>query len=156
MKKIKTHPKKEKRVRVLAQGTFDILHPGHVHYLSFAKEKGSHLIAIIARDVNVKRFKGASPVNDESARRRMVAALKPVDEAVLGGKGDILSKVIQIRPDVIVLGYDQRTDEKGLIDALAVKGIHCQVIRAPPYGKKRYKSNLIKRRIVQSFQKTST
>lgn len=145
-----------KIVRVLAQGTFDVLHPGHVHYLSFAKKQGTHLTVIVARDANVKKFKGKLPVCDEKARLKLIASLKMVDKAVLGGSGNILDKVITLRPHVIVLGYDQEVNETHLKERLAARGLNCKIIRAKPFKQTHYKSALIKKRINQSFQKTST
>ncbi len=146
----------KKIIRVLAQGTFDVLHPGHVHYLTYAKKQGTHLTVIVARDENVKRFKGKHPVCDERTRVQMVSALKGVDRAVIGGKGNILDKVVELKPDVIVLGYDQPADAKSIETKLKTRGLTCKIMRAPAYKSKTYKSSLIKRKIVQVFQKTST
>lgn len=96
--------------KVMAQGVFDILHPGHLHYFRESKELGDKLIVIIARDSRVKEKKGL--YFDEDERREMVEALKPVDEAILGSEGDIYSTVKEINPDIITLGYDQKHDEK--------------------------------------------
>ncbi|AOV94727.1 hypothetical protein AQV86_02265 [Nanohaloarchaea archaeon SG9] len=97
-------------VKVMAQGTFDILHPGHLHYLKKSKELGDELVVVIARDSRVKEKKG--PYFDEEERKKMVEALDPVDEAVLGSKGDIYSTVREIDPEIITLGYDQNHDEE--------------------------------------------
>jgi FAD synthetase len=152
----KARTKRKKIVRVLAQGTFDVLHPGHVHYLTYAKEQGTYLIVIVARDVNVYKFKGKKPVCDETMRLQMVQSLKMVDKAVLGGKGNILDRVVKLKPHVIVLGYDQEVSESHLKERLSSHGLRCRVIRAKPFRPFRYKSALIKKRIGQSFQKTST
>jgi len=97
-------------VKVMAQGTFDILHPGHLHYLKKSKELGDELVVVIARDSRVKEKKGL--YFDEEERKKMVEALDPVDEAVLGSKGDIYSTVREIDPEIITLGYDQNHDEE--------------------------------------------
>jgi len=97
-------------VKVMAQGTFDILHPGHLHYLRKSKELGDELVVVIARDSRVKEKKGL--YFDEEERKKMVEALDPVDEAVLGSKGDIYSTVREIDPEIITLGYDQNHDEE--------------------------------------------
>lgn len=116
--------------RVIAQGTFDILHPGHVHYLADAAEMGDELHVIIARSSNVTHK--AKPILDDRQRRDMVAALDVVDEAHLGHPTDIFVPIEEIDPDVIVLGYDQHHDESALKAALADRGIHCEVARASP------------------------
>ena len=116
--------------RVVAQGTFDLLHPGHVHYLRDAAGMGEELHVIIARSENVTHK--APPVVPDEQRREMVAALKPVDEAHLGHPEDIFVPIERIDPDVIALGYDQHHDEERLQSALAERGIDCDICRASP------------------------
>jgi len=114
--------------RVVAQGTFDILHPGHVHYFRDAAEMGDELHVIIARSENVTHKE--PPVVPDEQRREMVAALKPVDEAHLGHPEDIFVPIERLDPDIIALGYDQHHDEAKLQQALAERGIDCEVRRA--------------------------
>jgi FAD synthetase len=104
--------------RVLAAGKFDILHLGHIAYLEQARElagKEGHLIVVVALDKTIKRERGAQPVFPEEQRRRIVQSLGVVDEAVLGYDTEDHTMIVKsLRPDVLALGYDQRTD----IDAL--------------------------------------
>lgn len=93
---------------VMAQGTFDVLHPGHIYYLERSAELGDELLVIIARDSRVKDRKEL--VFDEEERREMIQALEAVDEAVLGSKKDIYETVRSVDPGVITLGYDQGHD----------------------------------------------
>ena len=95
--------------RVVAQGTFDILHPGHLHYLTDAKSMGDRLYVIVARSENVTHK--AKPIVPDRQRREMVAALDPVDDARLGHTEDFFVPIRDIDPDVIVLGHDQHHDE---------------------------------------------
>lgn len=113
---------------VIAQGTFDILHPGHVHYLSDAAAMGERLHVIVARRNNVTHK--AKPVLSDRQRRDMVAALDVVDEASLGHREDIFVPIERIDPDVIALGYDQHHDEEGIRAALDERGIDCEIRRA--------------------------
>jgi FAD synthetase len=113
---------------VIAQGTFDILHPGHVHYLSDAAAMGDRLHVIVARRSNVTHK--SKPVLSDRQRRDMVAALDVVDEASLGHREDIFVPIERIDPDVIALGYDQHHDEDGIRAALDERGIDCEVRRA--------------------------
>ncbi|MFC5970221.1 adenylyltransferase/cytidyltransferase family protein [Halomarina salina] len=113
--------------RVVAQGTFDILHPGHVHYLQEAAELGE-LHVIVARRENVTHK--PKPIVPDEQRRRLVASLDPVDEAHLGDREDIFVPIERIQPNVIVLGHDQDHDEDAIADALAERGIDCEVMRA--------------------------
>ncbi len=134
-------------MRVVAFGTFDILHPGHLFYLNAAKKLGNELVVVIARDVNVFKSKGNIPVNNEMARWEMVQALKPVDKAVLGNTGNIYDKVKELHPQIIALGYDQHLDLKKLKRELNKRKLNCNVIRLKPFKKKQFKSAIIKHRI---------
>jgi FAD synthetase len=113
---------------VLAQGTFDVLHPGHVDYLEQAAAHGDELHVIVARRENVTHKR--SPVLSNEQRRRMVAALDPVDHAHVGHPSDIFVPLEDIQPDCIVLGHDQHHDEADLRAALDANGFDCEVTRA--------------------------
>jgi FAD synthetase len=117
-------------VRVVAQGTFDILHPGHIHYLREAKAMGDELHVILARSANVTHK--APPILSDEQRREMVAALDPVDKAHLGHLEDFFVPIQRIDPDVIVLGHDQYHDEDDLRGVLEARGLDCEVARASP------------------------
>jgi FAD synthetase len=91
--------------RVMAAGVFDLLHLGHVHYLTEAKKMGDELVVVVATDVMVAKRKH-QPILPQEQRLAMVAALKPVDIAILGSPQDQYATVAAIRPDVIALGYD--------------------------------------------------
>ncbi len=114
--------------RVVAQGTFDLLHPGHVHYLEDAASYGDELHAIVARRANVTHK--PKPILPDRQRRDMVAALAAVDDARLGHAEDIFVPIEDITPDVIVLGYDQHHDAAAIEAALADRDIDCRVERA--------------------------
>lgn len=114
--------------RVLAQGTFDILHPGHVHYLREAAAMGEELHVVVARTSNVTHK--PAPIVPARQRRDLVAALDPVDHALLGDPEDIFVPVEELQPDVIVLGHDQHHDEDAIRGALAERGLDCELRRA--------------------------
>lgn len=143
--------KKQKNVRVLAQGTFDLLHPGHLHYLRAAKKFGTHLTVIIARDDTVKRVKQRQTIFPENMRAQLVGALRVVDRVVLGGKGNILDRVVEINPDVIVLGYDQRISAGELKQKLLERGIKCKIVRASAHNPRTFKSTKLKNKIAQYY-----
>ena len=116
--------------RVMASGVFDIIHPGHISYLEQAKSYGDELIVVIANDDTVRRSKH-EPVTPEAMRARIVGALKPVDKAIVGGRGDLMDTVRYVRPDIIVLGYDQKFTEDELRSKLEASGLSgIKVVRA--------------------------
>ena len=102
--------------RVVAQGTFDLLHPGHVHYLEDAAAHGDELHAIVARRTNVTHK--PAPVLCARQRRDMVEALDAVAEAHLGDPEDVFVPIERLDPDVIVLGFDQHHEEADIAAAL--------------------------------------
>ena len=112
----------------LAQGTFDLLHPGHVHYLREAAEYGDELHVIVARCDNVTHK--PAPVCPDRQRCEMVAALSVVDEARLGDEDDFYVPVRAIDPDVVVLGFDQHHDPEEIRTALRDRGVDADVVRA--------------------------
>ena len=117
-------------VTVMASGVFDIIHTGHISYLEQAKSVGDRLIVVVACDDTVRKRKH-EPITPENMRLRIVQALKPVDEAILGyNNGDFYSTVQSIKPDIIMLGYDQTFDEKELEDSLKERGMDIRILRA--------------------------
>ncbi|MBN1167347.1 MAG: FAD synthase [Methanospirillaceae archaeon] len=119
-------------IRVVATGTFDILHPGHLHYLSESAALGDELYVIIARDKNVRHK--PRPVVPEMQRLCMVDALKPVTKAVLGDMDDMFAPVRMIKPDIITLGYNQHFKTEDLARLLVQEGITAEVVRISEYA----------------------
>lgn len=119
-------------VRVLATGTFEILHPGHLLYLEEAKKQGDELFVIVARDVNVKKRK-RTPIIGEEQRLKMISALKVVDKAMLGSENDMYEPLYSIKPDVIAIGYDQDFDVVMLERELTKRGFNSKVVRIKRY-----------------------
>jgi len=114
-------------IRVLATGTFDLLHPGHLMYLEQSKALGDELVVIVARDANVQHK--PRPIIPQEQRLLMVSALKMVERAVLGSERDMFQPIEELRPDVITLGYDQHFDALLLQEELATRGIGARVVR---------------------------
>jgi len=114
-------------IRVLATGTFDLLHPGHLMYLEQSRALGDELVVIVARDANV--LHKPKPIIPQEQRLLMVSALKMVDRAVLGSETDMFEPIEELKPDIITLGYDQHFDVVLLKEELATRGIDAQVVR---------------------------
>ncbi len=116
------------RPKVLVAGTFEILHPGHVELFRAAWEKG-RVYVIISRDANAEKFKKRPIVVPEEQRMRVVESVKYVHKAVLGDQEDLLKPVEKIEPDIILLGPDQKVDEKWLEKELERRGVKTRVER---------------------------
>jgi len=134
LNKIEYHWKFEKPEakgrKVVIAGTFDLIHPGHLWLIKKASEYGK-LTVIVARDKNVKHFKGHLPIIPEEQRLQVVKGLKNVDEAILGHtSGDILKIIEEIKPDILILGPDQNfISEEELKKELMNRGLKVEVIR---------------------------
>ncbi|MCH7902869.1 FAD synthase [archaeon] len=137
-------------VKVLAFGTFDILHPGHLSYLKQAKELGEKLVVIVATDNNVEKIKGKKPVNDEEHRKELVEALKIVDEAFVGFEDDMIKSVEKVKPDIVALGYDQYGSEESLKKTFDERNIKAKIVRLDSYKPELYKSSRIKDKVKES------
>ena len=113
----------------MASGVFDLIHPGHLFYLSEAKKLGAELIVVVARDSTVKRLKNHYPIVPEKNRLQIVQALKQVDRAILGSKRDIFQTVRKIKPDIIALGPNQSWNEAKLKAELKARGLNAKICR---------------------------
>lgn len=103
---------------VMAFGSFDLIHPGHLLYLKKARSLGDRLIVVVARDRSIERLKRRKPVLNERARLSIVNSLKMVDKAILGNRlsspEDGYKILQEYKPNVIAFGYDQRVDIRGI------------------------------------------
>jgi len=94
--------------KVFVNGTFDILHVGHVALLDYAKSLGDQLVVGIDSDDRVRLLKGSDrPINSQLERGTLLAALKSVDEVFVFDTDDELRSLIQ-SCDVMVKGSDYR------------------------------------------------
>lgn len=130
--------------KVLAFGTFDILHPGHSHALEAAKKLGDHLTVIIARDATVLKVKGKKPVFNEKTRLKNLKNLNIADKVRLGSLGNKYQVIADEKPDVIALGYDQKffvDDLKNVVDK------NVRIVRLKSYKPKIHKSSKIRSKL---------
>ena len=119
-------------VTVMASGTFDLLHMGHIYYLKQAKKLGDRLVVVVACDETVRIMKH-EPVTSEQLRLSLIKELKIVDEAYLGQKGDIYAIVEQLKPDIIALGFDQIHDIKQIDKELKARNLTAKIVRLKKY-----------------------
>ena len=114
---------------VLAGGVFDIIHPGHIHTLNAAKALGGVLVVAIATDKTAQKMKKRPPLHNQELRRELVSYLSMVDKAIIGHEDDIFETVKEIKPDIIVLGYDQIHQEKFIDDGCKRINIDVEIVR---------------------------
>lgn len=108
---------------VFTNGCFDILHLGHIDYLSKARSKGDILIIGLNTDNSVKRLKGNSrPINDENARARILASFNFVDAVVLFDEDTPYELIKIVQPDILVKGSDYKPENIVGYDILKAKG----------------------------------
>ena len=114
---------------VLAGGVFDIIHPGHIHTLNAAKALGGVLVVAIATDKTAEKMKKRSPLHNQELRRELVSCLSMVDKAIVGHEDDIFQTVKEVKPNIIVLGYDQVHQEKFISDGCKRINLNVEIVR---------------------------
>jgi len=111
-------------------GCFDLLHAGHVRSLDWARRHCDRLVVGLNADASVRALKGDSrPVNGETARAQVIAALAAVDAVVIFEGVTPLSLIEMLRPDVLVKGEDYAGTD--IVGAAEVRGWGGRVLRAP-------------------------
>lgn len=123
-------------MRVLIFGTFDYLHPGHHFVIGEAMKRGDVSI-VVARDRNVATIKGRPAGQKEDERVRALREAYPGVEILLGDPKDFSAPLRAIKPDLILLGYDQR-----LPPGITEKDFPCPVKRLPAFRQEEFKSSL--------------
>ena len=113
---------------VFTNGVFDILHRGHISYLTKARSFGDCLIVGLNSDLSVRRLKGKSrPLQPQRDRAAILLALRVVDYVVIFGEETPDKLIKQIKPDVLVKGADYKVSE--IVGAEFVKSIGGRVCR---------------------------
>lgn len=116
-KKIKTvedlsrilgQPPRKKKV-IMCHGTFDIVHPGHIRQLFYAKEKAPILVASITADKYVGKGDGR-PFVPQELRAKNLAALEMVDYVVIDDHEKPIDTILKIKPDLFVKGFEYAKD----------------------------------------------
>jgi D-beta-D-heptose 7-phosphate kinase/D-beta-D-heptose 1-phosphate adenosyltransferase len=108
---------------VMTNGCFDILHAGHIHYLTEAKKLGDRLIVAVNDDASVARLKGPSrPVNPLEQRMAVLAGLKAVDWVVPFSEDTPQRLICRVLPDVLVKGGDYTPEQVAGGDCVVAAG----------------------------------
>jgi rfaE bifunctional protein nucleotidyltransferase chain/domain len=97
----------EGKTLVFTNGCFDILHRGHVTYLTFARNQGDALVVGVNSDASVKTNKGDNrPINSQEDRAYVLASLRAVDYVVIFDQKEPRKLIARILPQVLVKGRD--------------------------------------------------
>lgn len=95
--------------RVILFGTFDGLHKGHRSFINQARKLGDYLIIVVARDSHVEKAKNRKPRLSQEGRLKELRRAKIANKILLGSKTHNFYRTIRTyKPDIIVLGYDQK------------------------------------------------
>lgn len=94
-------------MKVMVFGTFDLLHPGHEYVLSEAGKRGD-VTVVVARDANVQKMKNLKTAQSEDERADAIRKKFPSYDVRLGNSTDFLAPLREVKPDLILLGYDQK------------------------------------------------
>ncbi|MBI4515113.1 MAG: D-glycero-beta-D-manno-heptose 1-phosphate adenylyltransferase [Deltaproteobacteria bacterium] len=119
---------------VFTNGCFDLLHVGHVRYLSAARRLGDVLVVGVNSDVSVRRLgKGAGrPLVPQAARAEVLAALAPVDAVVIFTQDTPLALIELVQPDVLVKGGDWRPERIVGAEIVRARGGRVRSLRFAP------------------------
>jgi D-beta-D-heptose 7-phosphate kinase/D-beta-D-heptose 1-phosphate adenosyltransferase len=98
-------------IKVMGNGTFDILHRGHLEMLKFARQQGQYLLVAIDTDRRVKELKGSSrPINNQEDRMFHLMSLEFVNEVKLFDSKEELVELMKLfKPDIYVKGSDWKS-----------------------------------------------
>lgn len=111
-------------ITVFTNGCFDILHAGHIDYLEKSRALGSKLIVGINSDQSVKKLKGQSrPINNQEDRKKMLEALRCVDEVIIFEEDSPYDLISRLRPNILTKGGDYSIDKirsRSLVDEVII------------------------------------
>jgi D-beta-D-heptose 7-phosphate kinase/D-beta-D-heptose 1-phosphate adenosyltransferase len=149
LRKIRERLRKQKKKVVFTNGTFDILHRGHVEYLTKAKALGDVLVVGLNTDASIRRIKGPKrPINTNRDRAAVLAALEAVDYICFFGEDTPRRLIAALVPDVLVKGADWNVDDIVGKDIVEKNGGVVKTIRLTPG---RSTTNVI-RRVLDAYR----
>jgi rfaE bifunctional protein nucleotidyltransferase chain/domain len=117
---------------ILANGTFDLLHVGHVRYLHAAKQLGGRLVVAVNSDESTRKLKGEGrPLMPDGERAEILAALADVDAVVIFPEPDVRAILREIRPDIHAKGTDYTSDNVPEADFVRELGGRVEIVGDP-------------------------
>jgi FAD synthetase len=128
----------------LVAGNFDVIHPGHIYFLTEASKLGK-VTVVVARDETIKKFKGRAAIFNEDERKLILENLKMVEKVIIGDKKDFFTPVLNENPDIIFLGPDQYSS--WIEERINKSGLNTKIMRLDkrlPYSSSELKKKFLK------------
>jgi len=116
---------------VATGGTFDILHPGHVDSLNWAREQGTMLIVLLNSDESVMCYKGHHPYNEVSDRAKVISGLRAVTDVLIFSEDHPGRLLSVLKPDIWVKGAEYEgkdIPERSVIESYGGKVVFCPMV----------------------------
>lgn len=129
--------------KVIIFGAFDIIHPGHIYLIKQAAALGE-VTAVVARTTTISKVKGNLPYYSEQERVNQLKKIKTIKRVILGNLNNPYKILAQVKPDIILLGYDQKIFTDQLSIELKKLKLHPKILRAKPLAENFFKSSKIK------------
>ena len=121
--------RRQRETIVFTNGCFDVVHRGHIEFLSFCKSQGDIVVLGLNSDRSVKTIKGPQrPINNQNDRAAVLAAMETVDYVTVFDEADPLELIKKVKPDVLVKGEDWK--DKGVIGREFVESLGGKVVLA--------------------------
>jgi len=121
--------RKQKEKIVFTNGCFDVVHRGHIEFLSFCKSQGDILVLGLNSDTSVRTIKGPErPINNQYDRAAVLAAMESVDYITVFDEPDPMSLIKKLKPDILIKGKDWA--DKGVVGQDVVESYGGKVVLA--------------------------
>ncbi len=117
---------------VFTNGCFDLLHVGHVRYLTAAREFGDVLVVGLNSDQSIRQIKGRRrPLNNENDRAEVLAGLAVVDHVIIFNEPRVTALLQELRPDIYVKGGDYRVETLDQEEVSVLRGSGARIELLP-------------------------
>ena len=143
--------REEKKTIVFTNGCFDLIHLGHIDYLSKAADLGDFLIIGLNSDLSVQNIKGSTrPIQNQKSRQVQLAAFSFVDAVVLFEEETPYNLINEIKPDILVKGGDYKADEVVGAEIVTRNGGEVVILQFV----EGYSTSLIEKKIIDNYKLT--
>lgn len=117
--------------KVMVFGIFDEMHSGKRFFLDQARSMADYLIAVIIKDLDVRKKRGSFPTGTELKRKKHLESWKAADKVIVSAAGSPLSAILEFQPDIICLGPNQEEWEEDILSELLINNIDAELVKIP-------------------------